>query len=157
MAKCGLNCNNVSSILRDIQTTSGWALCIGAGTSVPIFPSWGELVEALVSRKPGSSNVETLSQSLLNRFSPDALIQAAYNILSLSEDDFVNLLSAELYSTVKKTLSKRGWNIFEKAQLAEGPASIGYDDWSTRLISRGAWGHILICELGWVMLSSITA
>lgn len=131
MAKRGLNSKNVSSILKDIQTTTGWALCVGAGTSVPIIPSWNKLVESLVAKKTGTSDSTKLSQQLLNKFSPDALIQAAYNILSLSEDDFIKLLSDELYATVKATLNSKEWNIFGKAQIAEGPASIGFDDWSS--------------------------
>jgi hypothetical protein len=130
MAKKGLYSDNVQSVLGDIQSTTGWALCIGAGTSVPMFPSWGDLVAALVERKSGKSDVKQLSKNLLDRFSPDALIQAAYNILSLSEDEFIELLSNELYANVKRELNNKDWNIFEKAQLVEGPASLNYDDWS---------------------------
>jgi len=129
MAKRGLSCKDVSSILKDVQSTTGWALCIGAGTSVPMFPSWNKLVESLVAKKAGAIKATNLSQQLLSKFSPDSLIQAAYNILSFSDDEFIQILSDELYAIVKSTLNSQEWEFFEKAQLAEGPATIGFDDW----------------------------
>ena len=43
--------NEQLNLLKTTFSTTGWALCIGAGTSKPVFPDWNELVEMLISEK----------------------------------------------------------------------------------------------------------
>lgn len=129
MPKKGLNSKNVAGLLKEGQSQMGWALCIGAGTSVPLFPSWNELVEALITEINGKEKAKTISKELLKIFSPDSLIQAAHNTLSLPDDKFIKILSDKLFAPIKLKINSSEWEIFKKAQLADGPAAIPYDDW----------------------------
>lgn len=38
MAKKGLDISTIQTVLRDVKDSSGWSLCIGAGTSMPVLP-----------------------------------------------------------------------------------------------------------------------
>lgn len=129
MAKQGITGGRITSILKDVQPSTGWALCIGAGSSLPIFPSWNDLVKSLVAKKVGKAKAAPLAERLLMKFGPDSLIQAAYDVLSLSDDEFVKVLSDELYSKVKSKLSNAEWKSFTQAQLAEGPGEISFEIW----------------------------
>ena len=61
MAKAGLVFPDIDPILRDRVRTRGWALCVGAGTSVPTFPSWNTLVERLPRDEAGRSEPHPVS------------------------------------------------------------------------------------------------
>ena len=64
MAKKGFSINNLPNFLAPSADKAGWSLCIGAGTSAPIFPDWYSLAEklahnigeALVNRVAGFCN-----------------------------------------------------------------------------------------------------
>lgn len=45
MAKEGLNKKTISQLVPAGKT---WALCVGAGISFPIFPSWNTLAERII-------------------------------------------------------------------------------------------------------------
>lgn len=141
MPKTGIHTGKLRSILKDSKSESGWALCIGSGTSVPMFPSWNELVKELISYSKTKSNAEMLSQQLLKQFGPDALIQAAYNILRVSNEEFANILSESLYSKVRSKLTATEWNTFKKVQSASHPSSISYDVWTEfdQICSKYFW------------------
>jgi SIR2-like protein len=129
MPKQGLTKKQLNGILKDTRSSANWALCIGAGTSVPLFPSWDKLVEELISKKDGTKKASYLAKNLLKQFSPDSLIQAAYNILSVSDEEFIRLLSSALFSKIKGKLKSDEWKIFEKVLIADNPASASFDDW----------------------------
>ncbi|RZL42495.1 MAG: hypothetical protein EOP00_23430, partial [Pedobacter sp.] len=101
--------------LKGKAITKGWSLCIGAGTSVPVFPNWRDLVLNLIKRDPNSLN-EKAYEEILDSFSLDALIQASTQILNLKEEEFTNILSQELYSKIISNTSSEEWksiqNIF---------------------------------------------
>lgn len=47
MPKHGFSLDTVPPILINTVDKLGWSLCIGAGTSTPLFPDWYSLVETL--------------------------------------------------------------------------------------------------------------
>lgn len=112
---------DIKSVLRKSHSNMGWGLCIGAGTSFPIFPSWHKLVENLVKRDTMVGNPASLAQSLLDKFSPDSLIQAAQNRLNLSDSDFASILAEELYSNLK-LLSGTKWDSIRKILESRNPS-----------------------------------
>lgn len=114
MAKRGLFIGNINPILRDISRKRGWALCIGAGTSYPMFPNWSALVNRLIGKGVGNELAQELTNSLLEKYSPDALIQAAHDRLNLSDEEFVNILSGELYANLQTKLSESEWDLFTR-------------------------------------------
>lgn len=87
---------------------TGWALCIGAGTSLPVFPNWKDLVINLIKKDSSITNTNSIDE-ILSTFSFDALIQAASNILGLSDDSFTELLSNELYNPLKSKVNAEEW------------------------------------------------
>ena len=99
MAKKGFNLADFSSVRGPLRN-SGWVLCVGAGTSGPLFPDWGQLVLSLIAADPVVTNTSRTFASLRDTkgFSLDALIQAAQDRLALSDDAFADRLSTRLYS-----------------------------------------------------------
>lgn len=98
--KKGLSGNTVGSVLYDQQSKQNWSLCVGAGISCPIFPSWRDLAEGLIKSTTTSiSNADT--KSLVTDFKPDALIQAVFNRLNLEEDEYIEKLSCELFKNTE--------------------------------------------------------
>lgn len=112
MAKKGLNPSNIGPILRDLSQKGGWVLCIGAGTSKPMFPDWYNLVERLVAKDVGEKNAHELVVKLLSQYSPDALIQAAHDRLRCTDEEFFEILSNELYNNFRSRISLQEWNFF---------------------------------------------
>jgi hypothetical protein len=114
MAKTGLAATQIRGLLRARALGPGWALCVGAGVSRPVFPDWRQLVERLIARDvvPGTPG-ELAKLEVL--YSPDAFIQAAQDRLQLHELDFAQLLSNELYADAKATLNFTEWKLFTRA------------------------------------------
>jgi hypothetical protein len=102
MAKVGIVFPSIDSGFRGQIRKRGWALCVGAGTSMPAFPAWTTLVERLITRDVGASGAKELTQGLLQRFSPDALIEAARDRLGCSEEEFSEVLAVELYRDIRR-------------------------------------------------------
>jgi hypothetical protein len=130
MAKKGIELKDLTPIIRERCKTSGWALCVGAGTSTPAFPSWEVLVTRLVERDAVAS-APVLMTSLVRQFSYDALIQAAKDRLGLSEKRFENVLTSELYSGIKNVLSKSEWQQFTTALSSVNIGLVTPDDWKS--------------------------
>jgi len=114
MAKEGIEVKDLTPIIRERCKTSGWALCVGAGTSAPAFPSWDALVQRLITRDVGPS-AASLKPALVKQFSYDAIIQAAKDRYGVTEKRFVNILTLELYAKVKRTLVRSEWQQFTNA------------------------------------------
>lgn len=114
MAKKGLELKDLSSLVKERCKTSGWALCVGAGVSVPAFPSWNTLTEHLAARDVGSVNAAKLISVLAGEFSYDALIQAAKDRLGYDDGKFAKILTVELYSNIRSTLNRTEWKVFTK-------------------------------------------
>jgi hypothetical protein len=107
MAKSGIYWKNTSGLLLASAGTTGWALCIGAGTSVPLFPSWPALVEKLLTPYLGTE-APAKCQQLLRMYSPDALIQAAAN-LATDQQAFQSFLSTCLYADLSAKVDGETW------------------------------------------------
>lgn len=128
MAKQGIYFGNVPPVLQTVSNTTGWALCIGAGTSLPIFPSWNELVHRLVELDVGTDEAVHITQNLLDAYSPDAIIQGARDRLNLTQKDFANLLAEELYTKVKSKFKKHQWNRFTR-MISSHSGQHEIDEW----------------------------
>lgn len=129
MAKEGLDRSSVKAFLGDAARRTGWALCIGAGTSLPAFPSWHTLVTRLVARDVAPDLASQIATNLLSQFSPDAVIQAACDRLGLAEVDFAQLLSTELYRDVLEGLSAEEQDLLLQGFSAYRPAHLNVSTW----------------------------
>ena len=76
MAKSGIDAAAVRHLLREAVQNSGWALCVGAGASCPVFPLWAELVSAIAGQDPAMRGRPDLVDFLRDRYSLSALIDA---------------------------------------------------------------------------------
>jgi len=121
--------NQTTSILRKEYHQNGWGLCIGAGTSYPIFPTWYSLVKKLIAQDNSISNHEDVSNSLLDNFSPDSLIQAVQNNLKYSDKDFAELLSRELYENLKSKITTEEWESVRTILESHNPHSEQDPNW----------------------------
>ena len=90
---------------------NGWSLCIGAGTSAPVFPSWRELVDTIIKEISPNAKQGARAEILLS-FDLDALIQAACNIKG--EKYFGDWLSEKLYANLKSKIHPDDWDTFRK-------------------------------------------
>jgi hypothetical protein len=114
MAKPGLTSANIAGVLRQKAESSGWALCIGAGTSFPMFPDWYSLVASLIEKDAGADTAKAIMPNLINNFGLDALVQAARERLHLPSEAFAQLLSDQLYSGIRQKLTTADWDHFRK-------------------------------------------
>lgn len=100
-----------NGLIKGSVKTGSWALCIGAGTSCPIFPSWKELVEAIIS-DIYPDITDDAKKEILSSFDLDTLIQAACNIRG--ESSFAEWISEKLYSKLKSCIPSNDWKNFCK-------------------------------------------
>ncbi len=128
MTKQGFYLGNIPQVIPSPPSTSGWALCIGAGTSVPLFPSWNELVLRLIAITEGADNAGLIADSVLSNFSPDAAIQAARLRLGLSPEEFVELLADEVYRDAKESLNKQELRSFTR-MISSHSGQHGDSEW----------------------------
>lgn len=129
MAKSGFRIDNVSSILNRGNDGTGWVLCVGAGISLPAFPSWQSLVTQLISLdRPGVDN-NPLADGLLSLFSPDAIIQATQDRLGIDDNAFMQILTTELYAKSKSILSATEFDVFTKG-LVSHSGDMTRSEWS---------------------------
>jgi len=94
MSKPGLELANLGPLLKSAH--GGWSLCVGAGTSLPMFPSWNALVERLTAKIDTNAVSDDIA-AVQQLFSPDALIQAARVRSNLGVAEFSQLLAEQLY------------------------------------------------------------
>lgn len=107
MAKNGMTKPQIKSLLRNAAARSGWTLCVGAGISRPAFPDWDGLVRRLAARDSNPPSPKAL-EYLQNKYSSDALIQAAMDRLGLSDEQFADILATELFADIIAELEPRG-------------------------------------------------
>lgn len=119
MAKEGLNIKNISSL---VPVGKPWALCIGAGTSFPVFPSWEILAQRIVMHcsKESSGIIDNIKQS----FSSEVILQSSYELLrSKSKDvDFPKILADLLYYDLLKKTSKKQEKIIKACMSSQVPS-----------------------------------
>src|SRR5271157_2089667 len=69
MAKIGIKSSEVTNFLNN-NTYGGWTLCIGAGASIPLFPTWQHLVQKLLISGPTAVSVKE-AEKLRQSFPPE--------------------------------------------------------------------------------------
>ena len=82
MAKEGLNKKTISQLVPAGKT---WALCVGAGISFPIFPSWNTLAERIILHS--SPNSINIINEINSYFSSEVIIQSCYEQLRSENKD----------------------------------------------------------------------
>ena len=128
MAKKGLDISTIHSVLKDIKTTGGWSLCIGAGTSLPVLPDWFSLVDKLIRNNCRAKDVIDIEAYKNLGFSADAMIQAVKNRLKVSDAKFVQMLSEEVYAPIKMSVNSKEWESFVKVHDSSYVAGIAHKD-----------------------------
>lgn len=130
MTKKGLAVEDVSSFLVSSSDKAGWTLCIGAGTSTPLFPDWFSLADNLAQQliPDKTLNIEYLKKS---GFSPDALIQMVKNSTSLSDADFSQCMSDILYNRFRSKIDERDWNSISKVLQTNFTTNCSLNNWRT--------------------------
>lgn len=127
--KTGFTSDTITDVLRQRADSSGWALCIGAGTSYPMFPDWYSLVTGLIEKDADATVAEAIMPNLSKNFGLDALVQAAKEISGLDPDAFANMLSDQLYDRLKQKLSAPDWKIFRRGIAAFRPGDMTPQMW----------------------------
>src|ERR1035438_1454146 len=122
------NWDNCKGVLAQKAKTTGWALCVGAGTSIGPFPSWETLVRKLIKRDARVKDATALLEQLNQSFSYDALIEAAKDVLEMDDDAFSAVLQRSLYSKLKKDAG-HSWDVVVKALTAASPAQLQRSQW----------------------------
>lgn len=95
---------------RGQLNSSGWTLCIGAGISRDIAPSWFDLARNILNEVFSSHYTEAEFRKLIENsgWGLDAWIQAAANEYLLNgktSEDFTDLIEDELYGKIKAKAS----------------------------------------------------
>lgn len=129
MAKPGLDIKTILPVLKDANSKNGWSICIGAGTSKPILPDWYSLVEKLIVNNCSAEEVIAIEKYKKLGFSPDAMIQAVKNHLKSSDDDFLKMLSEEVFLPIKTRLNSTEWQTFIKIHEANNVSSKTKEEW----------------------------
>lgn len=128
MIKKGFNVENVPRVIRPAKDTPGWSLCIGAGTSVPIFPDWYTLAKELAQKITPELqfNIYTLKAA---GFSPDAMIQMVKNQTDMSDVDFATHMSDVLYSRLKAQVAPEDWDNFADVLSSDFITGCSIEKW----------------------------
>lgn len=126
-----LDMSNTKKILFNNSNKTGWSLCIGAGTSINLFPDWNELISSLIENV-GDKDSECCSA--LEKFSLDALLQAGYELKNIGDDEYAKLLSNLLFKNAKKIMSSNEFKDFTKVLGIETSHKVSGPVWS-RFIS----------------------
>jgi len=132
MSNYSLTWKTCDDVLAQRARTWGWALAIGAGTSLNAFPDWGRLVKDLIATDAAVAAPDALLESLSEVFSYDALIQAAKDVLDEDDPTFTKRLADLLYQQVKKRAGTT-WPNIAKALTAASPGQLKRDKWASFL------------------------
>ena len=105
--------NATSSKFRGHLASGKWTLCVGAGLSRGIVPTWQELTRRLVNDTFGASYSEHDFHALVSAsaWSLDSWIQACanhYRLNGRSTIDFFDLIEKHLYSDLRNRASAAG-------------------------------------------------
>ena len=129
MAKKGFVLDNITNVVSSTTGKNGWALCIGAGASIPIFPDWYTLSAELASEFSTSKTISREDMLELG-FSPDALIQMVKNTTAISDHDFSIKMSQILYDNLKKQVEPSDWDAIVDVFQANHLGSFSAEKWS---------------------------
>jgi hypothetical protein len=133
VAKRGIAADDLPSLIKEKSEKAGWVLCIGAGTSVPAFPGWKDLVTSLIEQDVGPKYSDSTKEYLLSRYSYDAIIQSAQDRLKLDLDGFADKLTEHLYSKLRKKANDKEWKTISACLSAKGPADCKPSVWEAFL------------------------
>jgi hypothetical protein len=105
--------NGCDAAYRGILGTSAWCLCVGAGISVGLVPTWNELTRRVLNSALGTQLDETQFDFVIKqtKWSLDALLQAASNDLlaeGASSDEYNRLLEEALYADLLAVAKSAG-------------------------------------------------
>ena len=127
MAKRGLTLATCRGVLRGKR--GGWALCIGAGTSVPAFPRWRDLALSLL--EPALSS--DAADRLLTELSANAAIEAARDRTGTDPAEFANSVAKHLYAAIADEFHGDSWRAVARSLAAESPGDLKLGTWQTFL------------------------
>jgi hypothetical protein len=117
--------------LREISKQSGWALCVGAGLSLPFFPDWNTLATNILAKNTLYSRSD--AEKLVKEFGPAAAFEIEYGDKK-SDPEFYKTLSDMLYENFQSKFSDRDWNDI---------ISLGLSAASPKLMSNEKWGKFV--------------
>ena len=135
MAKKGFTIDNVQSFLAPSADKAGWSLCIGAGTSLPIFPDWYSLSEQLAHNLVPDLPIDITSMKDAG-FSPDSLIQMVKNACKLSDHEFAMRMSEVLYANLKSNIDPADWDTVSKIMQSDHLSNASIQEWKTFISYR---------------------
>lgn len=154
MAKSGIELKNLNKMIG--EEGQSWALCIGAGTSSPLLPDWFTLVDNIVHNFCDKKDVIEKDKLKQMGFSADAMLQAIKNHLILDDDNFMNIISDEVYDPIKNCVTKNQWNAFCKISNMNNIPGITPSIWSDFIeIRNGVLNKITANQLAQVVIKSI--
>jgi hypothetical protein len=126
MAKHGIKASELTGLIR-VSESAGWTLCIGAGTSMPVFPTWQELVQDLLTSGPPAVSA-TDAKKLRDSFPPEALIRASQELLEMGDEDYRLHLTEALYRNIQSKASGL-WPTVAKCLMARTPTHALPSEW----------------------------
>ena len=133
MAKEGLTLRTLGCLVSDGKP---WSLCIGAGCSLPSFPSWENLAINLARQVDIVPN--DLATIIKSKLSSDVIIQSTFEKSGKTSEEFSLLLSKELYSNLFQGLSDKGKKNLARCLTETTPVKITFwKDLITRVLSFG--------------------
>ena len=135
MAKKGFTINNVQNFLAPSADKAGWTLCIGAGTSLPIFPDWYSLSEQLAHNLVPDLPIDITSMKNAG-FSPDSLIQMVKNACALNDHEFAMRMSEVLYANLKSSIDTNDWDTVSKIMQTDHLSHAPVQEWKTFIAYR---------------------
>ncbi|MEM7155995.1 MAG: SIR2 family protein [Myxococcota bacterium] len=143
--KKGLPQERADQLLVNAAQGPGWALCIGAGTSLPIFPDWNRLVRNLIARIH-PDRADELAKTLSAGFAPDSLIQAASILNEGGPERFAALLTDELYRDFLDHFGEAERQLVVTALAATRPGDLSSKKWTqfSDLLTKH-WGDAMSC------------
>lgn len=125
MIKDGLELDALNADLS--QAAGGWSLCIGSGTSAPVFPSWSDLVTQLVGQD--SLADPDLASRLLKQCSLESLIEAASTVLDTGGMGFGQWLAAHLYADLQAKAADQ-WPELVRVLQTENIGAVPHTTWT---------------------------
>ena len=147
MAKPSFTTKTIPNLVDKSQS---WALCIGSGTSFPLFPMWVDLAKKIVQRcvPAAYSSFNKLSKKL----SPEMILQAATDMANLNHNEFSKELAAVLYEDLFLGLSGDDENLVKSCLSSDPGADI---DWKKflEIIQKKSSGKLTAYSLAESLLS----
>jgi hypothetical protein len=113
--------------LRGPARERGWALCVGAGSSFDLFPSWQEFTSRLMGAGGASAN------GMAERFGLEAVVQAVKNRYAGRSGEFLRRAKLALYGSLLKALNERERALVLRALCAGTPAQMPQREWRAYL------------------------